>query len=148
MKQAFSIEIDGYWRETAVSGMPSHSGVYFVYVGSYNASTQKVTLHKLIYIGESGDVKNRITNHEKWEDWSKHVGRDQELWFSTGYVEYSNRVRVEAAYINKHKPVENEEYKHNFPFDDTTISSSGDTALLNTYFTVYNTNRQSIYRSA
>ena len=145
MKQSFSVKIDGYWREGSISRIPSHSGVYFVYVGRYNASNDTVDLIKLIYIGESGDVKSRISNHEKWNDWQKHVGQGQELCFSTGYVSSTNRVRVEAAYINEHKPVENGEYKYNFPFDDTTVSSSGKTALLSMYFTVYKTVRQSIY---
>lgn len=143
MKQSFSVKIDGYWREGSISGMPAHSGVYFVYVGSYNKSSDTVTLHKLIYIGEAGDVKDRVSKHEKWDIWKKHVGAGQELCFSTGYVASANRERVEAAYINKHKPVENTEYKYNFPFDETTVSSSSKTEFLKTYFTVYKTVKQS-----
>lgn len=145
MKQSFSVKIDGYWREGSISGMPAHSGVYFVYVGSYYKPSDSVVLQKLIYIGEAGDVKDRISKHELWDIWKKHLGQGQELCFSTGYVGSTNREQIEAAYINKHKPIENTEYKYNFPFDDTTISSSGQTALLSTYFTVYKTNKQSVY---
>ena len=140
----YTVNIDGYWRENAISGIPSHSGVYFVYVGSYNASNDTVDLHKLVYIGESVNVNNRIAKHEKWEDWKKHCGPGQQLCFSTGFVSSSSRNRVEAAYIFKHKPVENEEYKYSFPFDETTVKSTGRTALLNSYFTVRRT-QQSWY---
>ena len=139
MNQTFTIKIDGYWREKSIAGIPSHSGVYFVYVCTPNEAKGSVSLDKLIYIGESEDVNDRISTHEKWTDWKKHVGTNQELCFSTGPVISANRFRVEAAYIFKHKPVENVEYKYSFPFDQTTISSLGETALLNTYFTVYRT---------
>jgi len=141
MNQTFTVKIGGYWREKHIASIPSHSGVYFVYVGTYNASTDSLTLHKLIYIGESEDVNDRISNHEKWTDWKKHVGAGQELCFSTGPVPSANRLRVEAAYIYQHKPVENTEYKYSFPFDQTTVISSGRTVHLNTNFTVYRTNR-------
>jgi len=98
-----------------------------------------VSIHKLIYIGEAGDVQDRIKNHDLWDSWKKHVGEGNQLCFSFGYVESSNRDRVEAALIFKHKPPENTEYKDSFPFDKTTISLSGRTALLNTNFTVERT---------
>lgn len=139
MKQTFNQTIDGYWRETAVSGIPSHSGVYFVYVGTYNPEQKTVALHKLIYIGESSDVQNRIATHKKWQDWKKYLGKGQELWFSTTPVAPTYRERVEAAYIFKHKPPVNTEYRDSFPFDETTVISKGKTALLNTNFTVYRT---------
>jgi hypothetical protein len=46
---------------------------------------------------------------------------------------------MEAAYIFKHKPPENEEYIDSFPFDQTTVNSSGITRKLNTSFTVKRT---------
>ena len=67
------------------------------------------------------------------------VRSGNELCFSFGYVESQNRKRVEAAFIFKHKPPENDEYKNEFPFDNTTIKSEGRTALLSTNFTVYRT---------
>lgn len=137
MNKTFEISIKGYWRESAINGIPSHSGIYFVYIGSYNASKDTVSLEDLIYIGEADNVKNRIEKHEKWKDWKKHLSTGQELIFSTGGISSTYRERVEAAYIYKHEPVENKEYKNSFPFDQTTVKSSGETALLDTDFTVY-----------
>ncbi len=136
MKQSYLVKTDGYWRQSAISGIPAHSGVYFVYAATYDKSSDSVSLQKLIYIGEAGDVKSRISNHEKWYNWRGHLTTGQELCFSTGYVSPISRERVEAAYIFKHKPAENIEYKYSFPFNETTVNSSGRTALLETYFTV------------
>lgn len=54
----------------------------------------------------------------------------------TEVVDNNDRARVEAALINKHKPPENTEYVNNFPFDTTTIETSGRNALLSKSFTV------------
>ena len=137
--QTFNVDIQGYWRDQNKSGIPSHSGVYFVYVASYNQQTDKLTLNRLIYIGESDNVNKRIQNHEKYDEWKRYLSSGTELCFSTGQVDGDNRFRVEAAYIFKHKPPVNTEYVDSFPFDQTTVVSTGRTALLNTNFTVYRT---------
>jgi len=95
-----------------------------------------VTIHKLIYIGEAENVKSRVADHEKYENWVRHVREGNELCFSFGGIGTTDRARAEAAMIFKHKPPENDEYVDSFPFDRTTMSLSGKTALLNTFFTV------------
>ena len=135
--ETFNIEISGYWLDTDKSGIPNHSGVYFVYEYTYNKEKDTITIHKLIYIGESDKVCDRIADHEKYDDWKKHVGPGNTLCYSTGRVSEAYRERIEAAYIFKHKPPENEEYVDSFSFDKTTVNSLGKTALLNTAFTVY-----------
>ena len=134
--KTISIEFNGYWRDENKSGLPNKSGIYCVYECTHNVSQKTVTIHKLIYIGESENVKNRVANHEKYNDWLKHVRSGNGLCFSFGGVRSVDRNRSEAAMIFKHKPPENEEYRDSFPFDKTTMSLSGKTALLNTYFTV------------
>ena len=44
-------------------------------------------------------------------------------------------VCAEAAMIVEYKPLENNEYKSNFPFEKTTIAASGKNGLLNEEFT-------------
>ena len=138
-EKTFKAEFDGYWREPNIEGIPNESGVYCVYECTYKKDTRTVSLHKLIYIGEAGEVRDRIKNHEQWDDWKKHVREGNQLCFTFGYVESEYRNRVEAALIFKHKPPENSEYKYSFPFDKTTIILSGTTALLSTHFTVERT---------
>ena len=77
------------------------------------------------------------SNHERKNDWNKHVGWGNELCCNFTPVGSADRNRVEAAYIYEHKPPENTEYKNHFPFDTTTVSTSGRAALLKPYFTVY-----------
>ncbi|PRY09833.1 hypothetical protein CLV24_11737 [Pontibacter ummariensis] len=123
--QTFRTENQGYWRDRNKNGFPNHSRVYFVYEASYNANSNTVPLSHLIYIGEAGDVGGRTASHEKCTDWLKYVQKDNELCFSTACVQSQDRIRVEAAYIYKHKSPVNTEYKYVFPFDQTTVISTG-----------------------
>ena len=137
--QTFAIEFDGYWRETNKGGIPAKSGVYCVYSCVHNVSEKTVSIKKLIYIGESENVNDRIENHEKLPNWKKHLKSGEMLCYSFGGVASTNRVRCEAAMVFKHKPPENTEYVSSFPFDQTTMNLSGKTTLLSTSFTVYRT---------
>ncbi len=133
--QSYHLEYDGYWREPNCGGIPNQSGIYCVYASTYNTSSQTVTLHKLVYIGESENVRERIEGHEKWSDWRRHLQSGQQLCFSYAPIT-GERERAEAAMIYRHKPPENTEYVDTFPYDRTTITTSGRNALLEQHFTV------------
>jgi excinuclease UvrABC nuclease subunit len=137
--QTYVIEFDGYWREPNKGGVPAQSGVYCVYTCVHNTQAKTVSLQKLNYIGEAEDVRSRISNHEKQEDWESHLKSGEQLCYSFGPVPAASRERCEAALIFKHKPPENTEYVDVFPFDQTTLNLSGKTGLLYTSFTVYRT---------
>lgn len=131
-----SLTFDGYWLEPNISSIPDKSGIYVVYECSYNAQSKTVSLKKVIYIGEAGDVNDRIENHENWPEWRDECGNNNQICFTFAPVKSPDRERGEAALIYKHKPPVNEEYVNSFPFDETTMKLSGKTILLNTNFTV------------
>jgi len=137
--QTYSIEFDGYWREENKGSVPNNSGIYCVYSCTNNVDKNNITIKKLIYIGESENVNERLEGHEKLPKWEKHLETDEELCYSFGAISTSSRVRSEAAMIFKHKPPENTEYKDSFSFDQTTMKLSGKTAKLTTNFTVNRT---------
>ncbi|KKL54011.1 hypothetical protein LCGC14_2269690 [marine sediment metagenome] len=138
--QTFTIELDGFWREQNKGSIPAKSGVYCVYSCVSNTKEKIILLKKLIYIGESEDVNNRISDHEKLPEWRKHLKSGEMLCYSFGEVEATNRARCEAAMIFKHKLQKNTEYVGSFAFDQTTMNLSGATSLLSTSFTVNRTN--------
>lgn len=142
--KSYSLTYDGYWREPNIGGIPAKSGVYSVYACTHNRTANTVTIKKLIYIGESANVHDRIAGHEKWRDWRRHVGPGQELCFNFAPI-FTDRERVEAALINHHKPPENSEYVNYFPYPQTSVSTSGRSALLSGFFTVYTTQRRSVF---
>ncbi|MGA2253154.1 MAG: GIY-YIG nuclease family protein [Thermoguttaceae bacterium] len=137
--QTYAVDFDGYWREANKSNVPAQSGFYCVYACTHDTQAKTVALRMLIYIGESDNVRSRISTHEKQRDWESHLKAGEQLCYSFGAVEAAHRVRCEAAMIFEHKPPENTEYVNEFPFDETTMNLSGKTALLHTSFTVCRT---------
>lgn len=140
--KSYTLEFNGYWREANISGLPAKSGIYDVYACTYNAREGTVSLSRLLYIGEAADVQGRITNHDRWTDWKRQLKQGEELCFNAALISpEADRQRAEAAMIFKHKPTCNTEYTDNFPFDTTTITTSGKNALMHASFTVTRTEK-------
>ena len=137
VEKNYTLDFDGYWREPNISGLPPVSGVYGVYACTFNSSQGTVILNRLIYIGESANVKDRIATHEKWDQWRRQLRSGEQLCFNVAPISpAADRERSEAAMIHHHKPVCNVEYVNVFPFDTTSITTKGSNALMADFFTV------------
>ena len=140
--KSYSANFAGYWAEPNIAGIPSKSGVYCVYACTYDKEANTVSIRKLLYIGESQDVKTEVSNNKKWDDWRKHLNKGEMPCFNFAPFEADDRKRVEAALIFHHKPPENSEYRDTFPFDETTVSTLGKNSELSEKFTVPRTEKQ------
>jgi len=121
-------------------GIPNQPGIYLIYVCRYDKSNDTVTLLKLVYIGEADKVRDCIQNHEMSTEWTKEASYGSELCFSFAPITHrADRRRAEAALLFKHKPACNIEYREYFSFDETTVNSEGQCALLVPSFTVSKT---------
>ena len=135
--KTFSLQFDGYWREPNISGLPDKSGVYGVYACTFDSGQQTVSLNRLLYIGDAADVRDRVKNHDRWQDWKRQLKAGEVICINAALISpQADRCRAEAAMIFKHKPPCNTEYVDNFPFDSTTIATSGKNALMVPSFTV------------
>ena len=143
--KSYALTFDGYWRTPNIAGLPAASGIYCVYACTHNAQEGTVSIRKLLYIGEAENVSNRVSGHERWSDWERHLLSGEELCFGAALIApASDRQRAEAALIHHHKPPCSVEYVDAFSFDETTISTAGRNALLDAYFTVYPTQPNSL----
>lgn len=135
----YNLNFSGYWLEANVGSMPAASVVYCVYTCAYNPLMNQVSIKKLIYIGEAGNVQQRVSGHEKWADWKRQLSLGERLCFSTAAIGlFNDRDRAEAALIFWHKPTVNSEYVNRFPFQSTGITTSRSNALLSSQFSVLN----------
>lgn len=132
----YGVTFEGYWRDENERSLPSWSGIYCVYICVDHPTTNEVLLNELIYIGEADDVKARIAEHERHSAWQACLKPGEDLCYSYAHVPPGERSRCVAALIFNHQPRENDEYRHSFPFDTTTISLSGCIARLHANFTV------------
>ena len=136
-----SLAYDGYWRETYAGSIPNKSGVYSVYACTYNSAAGTLSIRRLLYIGESAAVRDRIRQHlsgATGRSWKKHLLTGEVLCFAFAPISGTTRERAEAALIYKHEPPENTEYRYSFPakWSPTTVKTSGRNKLLNPHFTV------------
>ena len=138
--QSYSLAFEGYWRAANVSGLPAKSGIYGVYACVHNTQEKTVSLKRLLYVGEGANVRDRVSNHERLPDWRKRLNSGEELCFNAAAISgESDRQRAEAAMIFKHKPPCNTTYVDAFPFDATTVTTSGSNALMQASFAVQRT---------
>ena len=135
----FKIKIEGFWRVQDRLSIPSDPGVLFVYETSRINATDSIFFDRLIYIDESEDLRAETINHELYRDWLRFVREGNELSFSIGKIMNQHRVRIRRAYIHRHRPPMNQDLANSFPFDSTTIISTGMHALLSPRFTVHRT---------
>jgi hypothetical protein len=141
--KTYTLEFGGYWLQSAISGMPSGSGIYGVYACTHDVYQNRVLLQRLLYIGEAADIRGRIANHDKWSEWQRQLRIGEVLCLNAALIAgQSDRQRAEAAVIFKHKPPCNTEYRNSFPFDTTTVATGGCNALLEPFFTTLCTENQ------
>lgn len=135
--KTYNLVFEGYWRAGKVGGLPAVSGIYCVYAARFQAWSNTVSLRRLLYVGESENVHDRVGGHERWTDWHRRLQSGEELCFSAAAIApESDRQRAEAAVINHHKPPCNTEYVNGFPFDRTEVTTSGASGLLTARFVV------------
>jgi len=131
MTKTYELVFDGYWRDVNKASVPSKSGIYVVYSATYNLKTAGVVLHRVLYIGESDDVRGRIDGHERRSDWERLLKKGETLCYSFASISKSDgRERAECATIYIHKPPLNDDCKNSFSHPETTISTSGKNAHL------------------
>ena len=142
--KTIKLQFDGYWLEEAKSGIPKESGVYCVYSCKHNLSMEEkrrsargtVTIDRLLYIGESADVRSRIANHDRLDDWMDSLIKGQTLCYSFASVAPAERERAEAALIFEMQPPFNSEHTKEFIYNDTEIETEGKNVLLEKSFIV------------
>jgi len=144
---SYALEFDGYWREPNVGSLPARSGIYGVYACRFDADQKTVSLKRLLYIGEAADMCDRVTNHDRWQDWKRRLNQGEVICVNVAPISpEADRQRAEAAMIFKHKPPCNSEYVDAFPFDTTSITTSGKNALMETSFTVTRVEKAAVIR--
>lgn len=138
-EKSYKQTFNGYWRYPNRGSIPNSSGIYCAYAGKYNKEEKTVTLKRLLYIGQAENIRDRLQNHECYDDWVARLTAGEIIIFSCTILEKSELDRFEAAMIYKHKPPVNDLCVNHFNYDKTNIKLTGNTALLHTDFTVYNT---------
>lgn len=116
-----------------------------MYKGGFAPKNEHVNLEKLMYIGESGDIKDR---HIKGYEHDNDIQNEIRGGVTNGCVIYAtaklnnedDRKRVENAIIYHEQPDINTDGKDCFNHPDTQVISKGMHKFLDPFFIVENTN--------
>ena len=128
---------DGFWREAQKAWITPCAGIYCVYACTYLADVQKVRLDKLLYVGQSENVNERILSHEKASYWNAFLQPAQELCYSVAEVQKVHiRDICEAALIYVAHPCCNTALTGGYGHESAKIYLSGAIGLLPSCFTV------------
>ena len=137
------LKFEGYYEEDELQKKGFDCcGIYTVYAGK-----SKDNLRALIYIGESGDIENRLKSkrnnisdlkielrHNKYSEWENELKTDEKLFFGFTEIDESNRKRVEAALIFEHQPICNNQHKESFGYPAIKIKTKKKNAHLKKKF--------------
>ena len=134
--KTIELEFKGYLIDETKNGIKAVSGVYCVYSCVYNKDEGKVSINKLLYIGESENVRERIVYHDRLDDWNDSLKAGQILCYSYAEVGKIDRERAEAALIFEMQPTFNTEHTKEFIYNDTEIITSGANKFLPEMFAV------------
>lgn len=132
-----NIIIEGYWRKINRQFIPNYTGIFFVYLASYNEIEDIITPVKLVFIGQALKVRDQIQHHILTDNpWHRFGEAGHEFCFSAAYLSELDMERILSAFIYRFKPPANTQYVDFFTYDPTTITVTGKTALLKSHFTV------------
>lgn len=128
----YQAKFQGYWLDKNKAGVPALQGLYLVYRSKYDEHSNTVTLLDLIYIGQSENVQDRLTNHEKYDKFCSMLKSDVEtISYSFAPVDSKEELNIlENALIFAQKPELNEELKDSFNYDAAAFEIGGQCALL------------------
>ena len=89
-----SYAFDGPYKSP--SSLSRKSGVYLI------STVARGGRHEVIDIGESADVNDRVSNHDRSADWQKH--KQSGLYCSAYYCNEKTRISIETELRTEYKP--------------------------------------------
>ena len=94
----FHLVLSGFLRDFKVASLPGQSGVYFVF-GGISRGDGRCSLKRLIYIGESGSIQERLATHEKKDRFENSLQDGERLYYAYTLVPASERELCEKGLI-------------------------------------------------
>ena len=97
-EKLFTLAIYGFFRKFQEVSLPDKSGIYFVFCGISNGDG-KCSIRRLIYIGESGCIRNRLSAHEKKDRFENALRDGERLYYAYTLVSASECELCEKGLI-------------------------------------------------
>lgn len=126
----YNILFRGYRRDCNKAGLPTYSGIYIVYRCTFNKEKQTVSLKELLYIGQAQNIQERISKHDKHQEFIDAAKNGEQICYSYAEVDKQDLDIVENALIFAQKPRLNDELKDTYNYESAHFNVEGQCALL------------------
>jgi len=111
------------WRGKELTA-PEKSGIYCAY--SCVKQNGQLLVHELLYIGQAGDLRQRLTQHTQDGDFDSELNDKKVVFYTWAELDGRSLDACEAAMIYHFKPRYNDKLKDRFTGHDTTnVKCSG-----------------------
>ena len=132
------LDFKGYRLENGWDSLEDVSAIYCIYSCIYDKEDDVVRGLKLLYIGESEELKTRVTNadHKGIKKARKRLRDGETLCLSYVPVDGRSRKRLENALIFEHQPICCEDDKYTYTHETVSIKTKGKSKGLHKEFTV------------
>lgn len=128
--EKYNILFRGYRRDCNRAGLPTYSGIYIVYRCTFNQEKQTVRLKELLYIGQAQNIRDRISGHDKREEFFNAAKEGEQICYSYAEVNKQDLDIVENALIYAQKPRLNDKLKDSYNHEPAQFNIEGQCALL------------------
>ena len=128
--RTFTLHFDGSILDESNMTLPTYSGIYLVYRGVLSADRKSLNCHEIMYIGQSENIRRRITTHTKRAEFIRRLHDGEVLFYSYAKCDMNDINRIENTLIYRMQPALNDQGKGAFLYPSTTVRSDGQCALL------------------
>ena len=130
------LHFEGSIADSFRQRLPQYSGIYLVYRGRFDSKENLFYCREIIYIGQASNIRGRINNHDRRNDFLAARGKDEVIFYSYAPLETSVLDIVEGALIFVMKPRLNNNGKDTYAYQPVHVMSDGACALLDTDFEI------------
>ena len=96
--KTFDLDLEGFYPEFMIKDIPDKSGIYFVF-GATRENKKLSCIKRLIYIGESKDVQERLEHHEKKPKFEDSLEDGECLYYACVFLPKTERELCEKGLI-------------------------------------------------
>lgn len=127
----YNVLFNGYRRDVNKAGLPTYSGIYIVYRCTFNEEKQTVSLKELLYIGQAKNIQERISTHDKRQEFLNALNGDEQICYSYAEVKEQDLDIVENALVYAQKPRLNTALVDSYNHEPAQFNIEGKCSLLN-----------------
>ncbi|MBI2257794.1 MAG: hypothetical protein HYU67_02730 [Flavobacteriia bacterium] len=130
------VNIEGYWLKKNFNELPAISGIFFIYECKHVIKNDIIVLKKIIYIGESDNIKEDIKNERKLDVLFKNFSSREIAVSYAGILDKNERKLIFENYKFYLNLQQNDNSINSLDFNPITLISIGNIEFIEPFYTL------------